>query len=47
MGEIVTGRLMGSSFCRIRPTHVSLGIMNVHLNYFKLGVARNRLKELP
>jgi hypothetical protein len=41
--NIKTGRLMGSCFYHIRPTHVSLGIMNVHPNYFNLGVARKLL----
>ena len=35
-----TGRLMGSCFYHPRPHHVSLGIMNVHPNYFGRGVAR-------
>jgi ribosomal protein S18 acetylase RimI-like enzyme len=35
-----TGLLMGSCFYHPRPTHVSLGIMNVHPNYFGRGVAR-------
>jgi GNAT superfamily N-acetyltransferase len=34
-----TGRLMGSCFYHPRETHVSLGIMNVHPNYFGSGVA--------
>jgi hypothetical protein len=41
-----TGRLMGSSFYHIRPTHVSLGIMNAHPNYAKLGVASSLLKYI-
>ena len=35
-----TGRLTGSCFYHPRPQHVSLGIMNVHPNYFGRGVAR-------
>src|SRR5262245_61179170 len=35
-----TGRLMGSCFYHPRKHHVSLGIMNVHPNYFGLGVGR-------
>jgi GNAT superfamily N-acetyltransferase len=35
-----TGLLMGSCFYHPRPTHISLGIMNVHPNYFGKGVAR-------
>ena len=38
-----TGRLMGSCFYHPRPQHVSLGIMNVHPNYFGRGVARTLL----
>jgi len=39
-----SGRLAGSCFYHPRPTHVSLGIMNVHPNYFGCGVARALLK---
>ena len=35
-----SGRLAGSCFYHPRPTHVSLGILNVHPNYFGRGVAR-------
>jgi len=35
-----SGCLAGSCFFHPRPTHVSLGIMNVHPNYFGCGVAR-------
>lgn len=38
-----SGRLMGSCFYHPRETHVSLGIMNVHPNYFGRGVARKLL----
>jgi GNAT superfamily N-acetyltransferase len=41
-----TGRLMGSCFFRQRPTHVSLGIMNVHPDYFGNGVARTLLRHI-
>jgi hypothetical protein len=34
---------MGSCFYHPRPTHVSLGIMNVHPSYFGMGVARKLL----
>ncbi len=34
------GRLMGSCFYHPRRRHVSLGIMNVHPNYFGSGVGR-------
>ena len=39
-----SGRLAGSCFYHPRPTHVSLGIMNVHPNYFGRGVARALLQ---
>ena len=41
-----TGRLMGSCFVHPRETHVSLGIMNVHPNYFAHGVARALLQHV-
>ena len=41
-----TGRLMGSCFFHPRSHHVSLGIMNVHPNYFGCGVARALLAEI-
>jgi GNAT superfamily N-acetyltransferase len=41
-----TGRLMGSCFYHPRKLHVSLGIMNVHPNYFGLGVARTLLQHI-
>jgi len=40
------GRLVGSCFYHPRPTHVSLGIMNVHPNYFGAGVARRLLARI-
>jgi GNAT superfamily N-acetyltransferase len=40
------GRLMGSCFVHPRETHVSLGIMNVHPNYFGHGVARALLQHI-
>ena len=39
-----TGQLAGSCFYHPRPTHVSLGIMNVHPNYFGVGIARRLLQ---
>jgi GNAT superfamily N-acetyltransferase len=39
-----TGRLMGSCFYRVRDTHVALGIMNAHPNYFGRGVAGRLLR---
>jgi len=41
-----TGRLAGSCFYHPRPTHVSLGIMNVHPNYFGRGIARRLLATI-
>lgn len=38
-----TGRLMGSCFFHPRSTHISLGIMNVHADFFGRGVARKLL----
>lgn len=37
------GRIMGSCFFHPRPTHVALGIMNVHPNYFGSGVGKGLL----
>ncbi len=37
------GRLAGSCYYRERETHLALGIMNVHPNYFGRGVARSLL----
>ncbi len=39
-----TGRIAGSCFYHPRPTHLSLGIMNVHPNYFGQHVAGRLLK---
>ena len=41
-----SGRLAGSCFYHPRPTHVSLGIMNVHPNHFGTGVARALLEYI-
>ena len=41
-----TGRLMGSCFFHPRPTHISLGIMNAHPNYFGRRVAGALLKYI-
>lgn len=38
-----SGQLAGSCFYHPRPTHLSVGIMNVHPNYFGTGVARRLL----
>jgi GNAT superfamily N-acetyltransferase len=44
--DSTTGRLASSCFFHPRPTHVSLGIMNVHPNYFGRGVARMLLSQI-
>jgi len=44
--NVATGRLMGSCFYHPREQHVSLGIMNVHPNYFGLGAGRALLDEI-
>jgi len=41
--DLATGRLAGSCFYHPRPTHVSLGIMNVHPDFFGRGIARKLL----
>ncbi len=41
-----SGRLMGSCFYHPRKHHVSLGIMNVHPNYFGQGVSTALLKHI-
>jgi len=41
--DVNSGRLMGSCFFHPRPAHLSLGIMNVHADFFGQGVARNLL----
>lgn len=41
-----TGRLMGSCFFHPRKHHVSLGIMNVHPNYFGMGIGSKLLKHI-
>ena len=44
--DVETRRLAGSCFLHPRPTHVSLGIMNVHPNHFGSGVARVLLRHI-
>ena len=41
-----SGRLVGSRFVHPRSTHVSLGIMNVHPNYFGCGAGRELLDAI-
>lgn len=40
------GRIAGSCFIHPRPTHISLGIMNSHPDYFGQGVAAKMLKYI-
>lgn len=40
------GRIAGSCFVHPRPTHVSLGIMNVHPDYFGQGIAPMLLRKI-
>jgi RimJ/RimL family protein N-acetyltransferase len=41
-----TGRIAGSCFFHPRETHISIGIMNVHPNYFGLGAAKVIMREI-
>lgn len=41
-----TGMVVGSCFFHPRETHMSLGIMNVHPNYFGHGIAGKLLREI-
>ena len=41
-----TGNIAGSCFFHPRETHLSLGIMNAHPNYFGMGVAKMILQEI-
>jgi GNAT superfamily N-acetyltransferase len=41
-----TSRIMGSCFFHPRKTHVALGIMNVHPNYFGFGVGSEMLRYI-
>ena len=45
-GNTANGRLMGSCFTHPRSTHMSLGIMNVHPNYYGRRVAVALLQEV-
>jgi GNAT superfamily N-acetyltransferase len=44
--DVESGRIIGSCFQHVRPTHVSLGIMNVHPNHARRGVAGALLREI-
>lgn len=46
MEETRTGILVGSCFFHPRPTHLSLGIVNTHPEYFGRGIARRMLDEV-
>ena len=46
VAEARPGQVLASCFYHIRPTHVSLGIMNVHPNYFGHGLARRLLGSI-
>ncbi len=41
-----TGHIIGSCFQHVRPTHVSLGIMNVHPNHVRRGIAGALLRVI-
>ena len=40
------GKIAGSCFIHPRPTHISLGIMNVHPDYFGCGISSKLLKYI-
>ena len=44
--DLKTGNLAGSCFFHLRETHLALGIMNAHPDYFGMGVAKMILKEI-
>lgn len=44
--DAATDELLGSCFYRRRPTHVSLGIMNVHPDHFGRSVASTLLRRV-
>lgn len=44
--DTATGRLAGSCFYHPRSTHVALGIMNAHPDYFGRGVAKSLLRHV-
>ena len=41
-----SGAIVGSCFYHPRPTHMSLGIMNVHPDHFGQGIARRLLRHI-
>jgi GNAT superfamily N-acetyltransferase len=46
VAEHSSGRLAGSCFYRTRETHMALGIMNVHPDFFRRGVASMLLRHI-
>ena len=44
--DLKTGNLAGSCFFHPRETHLALGIMNAHPDYFGMGVAKMILNEI-
>ena len=44
--DLKTGKLAGSCFFHPRETHLALGIMNAHPDYFGMGIAKMILKEI-
>ena len=44
--DLKTGKLAGSCFFHPRETHLALGIMNAHPDYFGMGVAKMILNEI-
>lgn len=46
MERVETGKIVGSCFFHPRETHVSLGIMNVHPNYFGHRIAARLLQKI-
>jgi GNAT superfamily N-acetyltransferase len=41
-----SGRIVGSCFYHPRPTHISIGIVNTHPDYFGRGVARKMIGHM-
>lgn len=44
--DLKTGKLAGSCFFHPRETHLALGIMNAHPDYFGMGIAKMILKKI-
>ena len=45
--DTISGKLVGSCFYHPRPTHYSIGIMNVSPAYFGEGVGSRLLRQNP